>query len=1001
MKNSKQIKKWSTFLAVLFAMWSCEIIEDNNPPTADAGGNFELEVGETATLDGSNSSDPDGDELTFTWEFTSTPNGSTVNISNADSPTATFIPDVAGEFAITLTVEDPMGGQGTADVVVTAIANEPPVAVITDASGQAISSENGNNEINIDNVLQLHGTQSTDPEDDELSYSWELISGPSGGSVNLENVNTSILSFSADFAGEYTIGLTVDDGKGNTNSTEVVITVLESANEPPSAVITDGSGQSISSENGNNEIVLGNSMQLSGVESSDPEGDELTFSWTVSNSPDGSNPVLENENSEVLTFTPDMEGEYDIALTVDDGEGNTNSAEATISVIPNQPPVAVITDENGQSIEPANNNNVISAGNMVQFYGDQSTDPEDDELTYSWAVASAPTGSTPTLENENTAVLGFSADAGGDYVITLTVNDGQGNEDTAEITITAEVSPVIIDADILSNRTLENIYNDSNLPDYHITRSITVEALLTIEAGVKIILDEDVNVQIASAGTIISNGEESNHVEFTSSNIDGQILWKGIQILSTSSQNAFSYTDFSYAGRSVYGGFSNFVDVKSTIAVHDDGKFSMTNSSISNSGGYGIYMRYGEFVNFSSNDFSDNTLSGIGVNLNQAVKIDGASTFTSNQHPVEIYGSTFDAAGEPSLASLDNSNKYYVSGDLEITTFLNVDEGAKFEMEEDVNIKISTGGVLKAVGTENAKIEFTTANLNAGLLWKGIEFISGDSRNELTHCIISYAGNSEYGAFSNFVDVEASIAMHGDTRLSLSNTEISNSGGYGLYSRYGEFVNFSSNNFVDNSYDHLGLPANEVGKVDEATTFSGGDEYAVEVYNGGDLSVESTWVNLAGDARYNIVEQITVVAGLTINPGAEIDLDEDVDIDVRDSGFLVAEGTAEESILFTSSNEPGQIAWGGIKFYTADARNSLDFVTINLAGGNVTTDLDDFVDEKTAVAGNNNARLSLTNSTISNSEGYGVYFQGNINDIESAAANNTFTNNPEGNVYTP
>jgi hypothetical protein len=241
--------------------------------------------------------------------------------------------------------------------------------------------------------------------------------------------------------------------------------------------------------------------------------------------------------------------------------------------------------------------------------------------------------------------------------------------------------------------------------------------------------------------------------------------------------------------------------------------------------------------------------------------------------------------------------------------------------------------------------------------------------------------------------------MHSDAKLSLTNTEISNSGGYGLYSRYGEFVDFSSNSFVDNSYDHLGLPANQVQNVDEATTFSGGDEYAVEVYNGGGLTQESTWVNLNGTARYNVVGEITVEAGLTINPGAEIDLNEDVDIDVRDGGYLIANGTVDNIILFTSSNEAGQIAWGGINIYTNDARNSLDFVTINLAGGQETTDLDNFVDEKTAVAGDNNARLSLTNSTISNSEGYGVYFQGTINDIEAGAANNTFTNNTNGNVY--
>lgn len=746
---------------------------------------------------------------------------------------------------------------------------------------------------------------------------------------------------------------------------------------------------------------VGSTVTLNGSNSSDPEGGTLTFSWELTQTPTGSNASLSNASSERATFEPDVAGDYSATLTVEDPDGNSASDDVLISaeVNENEAPTAVITDTNNQSIAPDNNNNVVNVGNTFQLSGANSSDPEDDDLTYSWEVTSAPSNSTPTLANEETVTLDFVADLAGEYTIALTVDDGEGNQNTAEVTIEAEVSPVIIDADVIEDTTWENIYEESELPDYRIVGSIDIDAFLTIDPGVKIIVDEDVNIFVSKNGTIVSNGESANHVEFTSSNIDGGILWKGIEIVSTSSQNAFNFTDFSYAGRSEYGGFSNFVDVEATLAIRDEGKYSLTNCSISNSGGYGIYMRYGEIVNFENNDFSDNTFAGIGLNIDQAVKIDATSTFENNQHAVEIYGSTFDATGEPSLASLDAGNPYYVSGDLDITSLLNVDEGAKFEMAEDVNIKISNGGVLSAIGTANNKIEFTTANLNAGLLWKGFEFISGDSRNELTHCIISYAGNSEYGSFSNFVDVEAAIAMHSDAKLSLTNTEISNSGGYGLYSRYGEFVEFSSNSFVDNSYDHLGLPSNQVQNVDEATTFSGGDEYAVEVYNGGGLTQESTWVNLNGNARYNVVGEITVEAGLTINPGAEIDLNEDVDIDVRDGGYLIANGTADNIILFTSSNEAGQIAWGGINIYTNDARNSLDFVTINLAGGQETTDLDNFVDEKTAVAGNNNARLSLTNSTISNSEGYGVYFQGTINDIEAGTENNTFTNNANGNVY--
>ena len=53
----------------------------NVPPTADAGPNQEALLGETITLDGSNSNDPDNlpMPLDYAWSFASLPTGSGLN----------------------------------------------------------------------------------------------------------------------------------------------------------------------------------------------------------------------------------------------------------------------------------------------------------------------------------------------------------------------------------------------------------------------------------------------------------------------------------------------------------------------------------------------------------------------------------------------------------------------------------------------------------------------------------------------------------------------------------------------------------------------------------------------------------------------------------------------------------------------------------------------------------------------------------------------------------
>jgi hypothetical protein len=81
----------------------------NSPPAADAGPDQTIECGSSVTLNGSGSSDPDGDTLTYTWT------GSFGTLTGAVVTTTL----ARGTHAVLLTVSDGKGGTDTDEVTIT------------------------------------------------------------------------------------------------------------------------------------------------------------------------------------------------------------------------------------------------------------------------------------------------------------------------------------------------------------------------------------------------------------------------------------------------------------------------------------------------------------------------------------------------------------------------------------------------------------------------------------------------------------------------------------------------------------------------------------------------------------------------------------------------------------------------------------------------------------------------------------------------------------------
>src|SRR5262249_42117799 len=136
------------------------------PPAASAGPHQTVVVGATVTLDGSASSDVDGDPLTFRWALTVVPTGSTTTLTNATTVHPTFVVDQAGTYVAQLIVNDGTLDSLPATVTITTTQNSRPGANAGPAQTVVVGT-----------TVTLDGSASSDVDSAEERRGWRWSTG--------------------------------------------------------------------------------------------------------------------------------------------------------------------------------------------------------------------------------------------------------------------------------------------------------------------------------------------------------------------------------------------------------------------------------------------------------------------------------------------------------------------------------------------------------------------------------------------------------------------------------------------------------------------------------------------------------------------------------------------------------------------------------------------------------------------------------------------------------
>jgi len=280
---------------------------------------------ENIHFDASESHDPDGTIVSYSWDFG---DGNTATGVTASHSYAT-----SGTYTVTLTVTDNDGATDSITATKT-VMNRPPVASFTETA-EVVDTEE---------AISFDASDSSDPDGYIVDYSWDFGDGTQGTGVSVQH------AYSQD--GTYTVILTVTDNDGATNSTEAIKTVL---NRSPVASFTESAHTVYSSEN----------IHFDGSESHDPDGVIVSYSWDFGDGNTATGVEVDHAYED--------DGVYTVTLTVIDDNDATGSATATKNVL-NRPPIASFTE----------NATIVSKDEAIHFDASESHDPDGTIVNYLW-----------------------------------------------------------------------------------------------------------------------------------------------------------------------------------------------------------------------------------------------------------------------------------------------------------------------------------------------------------------------------------------------------------------------------------------------------------------------------------------------------------------------------------------------------------------------------------------------------------------------------------------
>lgn len=288
------------------------IVESNTAPNAIISVNkTTYALGETITLNASQSSDIDQYPISYLWRVIS-PDGETLELADTTNENIAFEAQIKGEYKVSLTVTDSHGLSHSVNEQITVESNtegtnQNPTAIISHTSI----------DYSIGDRVILSGKDSSDIDGNIAKYLWIVID-PQESLLVLNDNQEDQLNFIPQLAGDYQVELIVTDNAGLENTAQLTLNITTGIQIQ--AVIT-----------ANDSVKHGDNVNLSAQNSTFNSNSKVK--WELLSKPEGSQTTLSSTDTIDTHFIADKAGEYQIKLIIKDDEGNENSIQKTALTI--------------------------------------------------------------------------------------------------------------------------------------------------------------------------------------------------------------------------------------------------------------------------------------------------------------------------------------------------------------------------------------------------------------------------------------------------------------------------------------------------------------------------------------------------------------------------------------------------------------------------------------------------------------------------------------------